>query len=134
MMMAMMQDDDDDHDHVVGQDGLAMVQTGSWPLKHHHCVKGLQQFLILITEGKHPLAPLVSNAFLREIPFYEWYGWARPWQFVECVVAVVVATMEKKTMSMTMWAMMTMISDTIDYDWGDNDGDDMGDHDGDDTG
>ena len=40
----------------------------------------------------------------------------RPWQFVECVVAVVVATMEKKTMSMTMWAMMTMISDTIDDD------------------
>ena len=78
MMMAMMQDDDDDHDHVVGQDGLAMVQTGSWPLNYHHCVKGLRQFLILIGEGKLPLAPLVSNAFLRGIPFFHWHGWARP--------------------------------------------------------
>ena len=110
MMMRMMHDDDDDH--VVGQDGLAIVQTRSWPMNYHHCVQGLTKFLVLIMDGKHPLAPYVSNAFLRGIRLQAYYKWARPWQFVECVVAVVVATMEKKTMSMTMWAMMTMISDT----------------------
>ena len=65
---------------------------------------------MLIMDGKHPLAPYVSNAFLRGIPLRAYNRWARPWQSVESVVAVVDATMEKTTMSMTMWTMM-MISD-----------------------
>ena len=102
MMMTMMHDDDDDGDHVVEQDGLSMVQTRSWPMEYHYCMQGLRCFINLVMDGKHPLPPFVSNAYLRQIPLRLYNGWARPWQSVECVVAVVVATMEKTTMSMTM--------------------------------
>ena len=78
MMMTMMHDDDDDGDHVVEQDGLAMVQTQTWPLDYHHCVLGLRSFISLVTEGKHPLPPLVSNAYLRKIRLYRFNRWARP--------------------------------------------------------
>ena len=88
MMMTMTHDDNDDDD-VGAQDGLAFVQTRSWPMDSHHCVQGLRSYLILIMDGKHPLAPYVSNAFLRGIPLQELGGWARPSQSVESVVAVV---------------------------------------------
>ena len=50
MMMTMTHDDNDDDD-VGAQDGLALIQTRSWPMDFHHCVQGLRSYLILIMDG-----------------------------------------------------------------------------------
>ena len=96
MMMTDAESDDDDDDDAHQQDGLALVQTKSWPLGFHHCVQGLRSFVMLILDGKHPLAPYVSNAYLRGIPLRAFNRWARPWQSVESVVFVVDVMMERR--------------------------------------